>query len=179
MIEICIQWVFCKKFNFRQLLFEAFFDIIWTFGRNQVKFSKSFENPYFSFQNPYFCKNPWTNPYTQKICTSGNTSTVTRLNTTLFIFNALSSLLEHFLPFPRYLNAHMIWSVHRTQLFVNFRSILDMCGIKTYHAFLFSKYWNVSGDIHRWVVLQKLAQLSDTHFSQVLNKSEKIFFMVL
>ncbi len=30
-----------------------------------------------------------------------------------------------------------------------------------------------------WVVLQKLPQLSDTHFSQVLNKLEKIFFTVL
>ncbi len=27
-----------------------------------------------------------------------------------------------------------------------------------------------------WVVLQKLPKLSDTHFSQVLNKLEKIFF---
>ncbi len=32
---------------------------------------------------------------------------------------------------------------------------------------------------HIWVVLQKLPQLSDMHFSQVLNKLEKIFFMVL
>ncbi len=32
---------------------------------------------------------------------------------------------------------------------------------------------------YTWVVLQKLPQLSDTHFSQVLNKLEKIFFMVL
>ncbi len=30
-----------------------------------------------------------------------------------------------------------------------------------------------------WVVLQKLSQLSDTHFYQVLNKLEKIFFLVL
>ncbi len=27
-----------------------------------------------------------------------------------------------------------------------------------------------------WVVLQKLPELSDTHFSQVLNKLEKNFF---
>ncbi len=27
-----------------------------------------------------------------------------------------------------------------------------------------------------WVVLQKLPQLSDTHFSQVLNKLKKMFF---
>ncbi len=33
--------------------------------------------------------------------------------------------------------------------------------------------------IFSWVVLQKLPQLSDTLFSQVLNKLEKIFFMVL
>ncbi len=32
---------------------------------------------------------------------------------------------------------------------------------------------------HNWVVLQKLSRLSDTHFSQVLNKLEKNFFMVL
>ncbi len=30
-----------------------------------------------------------------------------------------------------------------------------------------------------WVVLQKLPHLSDTHYSQVLNKLETIFFMVL
>ncbi len=32
---------------------------------------------------------------------------------------------------------------------------------------------------HTWVVLQNLPQLSDTHFSQVLNKLEKNFFRVL
>ncbi len=32
---------------------------------------------------------------------------------------------------------------------------------------------------HRWVVLQKLPQLSNTHFSQVLISWKKIFFMVL
>ncbi len=31
----------------------------------------------------------------------------------------------------------------------------------------------------KWVVLQKWLQLSDTHFSQVLNKLEKNFFHVL
>ncbi len=30
-----------------------------------------------------------------------------------------------------------------------------------------------------WVVLQKLSQLRDTYFSEILNKLEKIFFMVL
>ncbi len=30
--------------------------------------------------------------------------------------------------------------------------------------------------MNAWVVLQKLPQLSDTHFSQVLNKLEKNFF---
>ncbi len=33
-----------------------------------------------------------------------------------------------------------------------------------------------SRDFNIWVVLQKLPQLSDTHFSKVLNKLEKIFF---
>ncbi len=28
----------------------------------------------------------------------------------------------------------------------------------------------------KWVALQELPQLSDTHFSQILNKLEKIFF---
>ncbi len=31
-------------------------------------------------------------------------------------------------------------------------------------------------ETYRWVVLQKLPQLSDTHFSQVLHKLEKKFF---
>ncbi len=30
-IKVCIHWVFCTKFNFRQLLFEVFFDIIGIF----------------------------------------------------------------------------------------------------------------------------------------------------
>ncbi len=53
---MCIQRVFCRKFNFGQLLFKAFFDIIKSFGRNRVKFSKNFDNPYFrenSYSNPY------------------------------------------------------------------------------------------------------------------------------
>ncbi len=62
-IEICIQWVFCRKFNFGQLLFKVFFDIIKSFGRNQVKFSKNYENRYFCSKNPYFRKNPYTDPY--------------------------------------------------------------------------------------------------------------------
>ncbi len=49
------------------------------------------------------------------------------------------------------------------------------------HVFRFGGPWlrirNVN--IHMWVVLQKLPQFSDTHFSQVLNKLEKICFMVL
>ncbi len=65
-IEICIQWVFYRKFNFGQLLFKAFFDIIKSFGRNQVKFSKNFENPYFCSKNPYFRENPYANPYAFK-----------------------------------------------------------------------------------------------------------------
>ncbi len=31
------NWVFCSKFNFRQLMFEAFFDAIGTFGCVQPK----------------------------------------------------------------------------------------------------------------------------------------------
>ncbi len=31
-IEICCYWVFCRKLNFGQLLFEVFFDIIGAFG---------------------------------------------------------------------------------------------------------------------------------------------------
>ncbi len=34
----------------------------------------------------------------------------------------------------------------------------------------------IKGPGRIWVVLQKLPQLSDTHFSQVLNKVEKNFF---
>ncbi len=33
--------------------------------------------------------------------------------------------------------------------------------------------------LYTWVVLQKLSQLSDRHFSQVQNKLENIFFLVL
>ncbi len=64
-IELCIQWVFCRKFNCRQLLFKAFFDIIKCFDRNQIKFSKNFENPYFYLKNRYFRENPYSlkNPY--------------------------------------------------------------------------------------------------------------------
>ncbi len=62
-IEICIQRVFCRKLNFGQLLFEAFFDIIKSFGRNQIKFSKNFENPYFGSKDPYFRENAYANPY--------------------------------------------------------------------------------------------------------------------
>ncbi len=44
--EICNHWVSCRKFNnFDQLLFEAFFDIIWTFGNIQHQWE-----PTFSFQ---------------------------------------------------------------------------------------------------------------------------------
>ncbi len=35
---------------------------------------------------------------------------------------------------------------------------------------------NLPNILCTWVVLQKLTQLSDTHFSQVLNKLEKQFF---
>ncbi len=45
-IDKCLQLVFCRKFNFGQLLYEALFDIIRTFGRNEVKFPKNLENPY-------------------------------------------------------------------------------------------------------------------------------------
>ncbi len=44
-------------------MFKALFDIIGTFGRNQVKFSKNFENTYFCSKNPYFRENPYANPY--------------------------------------------------------------------------------------------------------------------
>ncbi len=64
-IEICIQRVFCKKFNFGQLLLEAFFDTIGTFGRNQVKF-KNFKNPYFGSKPVYFRENLYANPYMLK-----------------------------------------------------------------------------------------------------------------
>ncbi len=65
-VEICIQWVFCRKFDFGQFLFKTFFDIIKSFGRNQTKFSKNFENQYFCSKNSYFRENPYTNPYVLK-----------------------------------------------------------------------------------------------------------------
>ncbi len=36
-IEVCALWVFCRKFNFRQLLFEVFFNIIGTFDSVQLQ----------------------------------------------------------------------------------------------------------------------------------------------
>ncbi len=60
--------------------------------------------------------------------------------------------------------------------------------ISIIRGFFFDGYFGVFNkslqdvyDIEKfmWVVLQKLPQLSDTHFSQVLNKLEKNFFMVL
>ncbi len=48
---------FLQEFNFGQLLFEAVFDIIGTFGRNRIKLSKIFENLYFCLKNPNFREN--------------------------------------------------------------------------------------------------------------------------
>ncbi len=44
-IEIYTHWIFCRKFNFRQLLFEAFFDILGTFGSVHLQ-----SKPTFTFQ---------------------------------------------------------------------------------------------------------------------------------
>ncbi len=58
-VEIYIPKVFCRKFNFGQLLFDALFDTIGTFDRNQIKFSTNFETPYFGSKKPYV----WGNSY--------------------------------------------------------------------------------------------------------------------
>ncbi len=71
--RVCIQWVFCRKFNFGQLLFEAFFNIIGTFGRNQVKCSLNFENSYFLPRIRIFVKICAQIRTHLKIRTSGNT----------------------------------------------------------------------------------------------------------
>ncbi len=44
-IEMCVHWVFCRKFDLIQFLFEAFFNIIGTFGSGQFK-----SEPTFPFQ---------------------------------------------------------------------------------------------------------------------------------
>ncbi len=53
--------------------------------------------------------------------------------------------------------------------------------LRSIYRYIGVRYIGVYNDIFFrdiWVVLQKLPQLSDTHFSQVLNKLEKNFFMI-
>ncbi len=45
-IEICVKWVFRRKFNFGQLLLEAFFDIIRTFGNVLTQSENTFPFQY-------------------------------------------------------------------------------------------------------------------------------------
>ncbi len=52
-------------------------------------------------------------------------------------------------------------------------------GWQTSHPYILGKIFAVALYLYIWVALQKLPHLSDTHFSQILNKLEKNFFMVL
>ncbi len=45
-IDTCIHWVFCKKFNSKQLLFKQCFDIIGNFGSLQAKSESTFPIQY-------------------------------------------------------------------------------------------------------------------------------------